>query len=249
MSFFAELQRRQVYRVAILYAVVGFAAIEGADIIGGQLDLPAAFARFVRIATLAGFPIALLLAWVYDLTSKGVVRTDESVSEISTPMVVAILAGAALVLGGTSWWVTLTPGPIAESQSIAVAPLPASQDDDLPQTLVILPFDDLSPNGDQSHFSQGMSDELIFALGARARAESEGPHNGCAGEGDGDVVETIGEKTGAVGLIDGSVRLAGDRLHIQISFLGTSPLWDPIHDDPRFQALLVEMNLTDVQRR
>ena len=77
MSFIAELKRRHVYRVAVLYAVVGFAVMEGADIVAGNLDLPDAVSRVVTIATLAGFPVAIVLAWVYDLTSKGVVRTEE----------------------------------------------------------------------------------------------------------------------------------------------------------------------------
>jgi TolB-like protein len=76
VSFLTELRRRHVYRAAILYAVVGFTVMEGADIVAGNLDLPADVSRIVTIVVLLGFPITLVLAFIYDLTWKGPVRTE-----------------------------------------------------------------------------------------------------------------------------------------------------------------------------
>ena len=84
--FFAELKRRKVARVATVYTVVGLAVIEISDIIGGRFSLPDWLIRLLIIVVIAGFPLAVILAWIYDITSSGIERTEALTSEEKTSL-------------------------------------------------------------------------------------------------------------------------------------------------------------------
>ena len=110
-KFFAELQRRKVYRVAVAYAVVGWLLIQIATQVSPFLEIPAWVVRLVIVLLALGFPVALLLSWAFDLTSKGVIRTDD----IEPPKVIPAAAP-----------VSKTPPP---EKSIAVLPFENLSDD------------------------------------------------------------------------------------------------------------------------
>src|SRR4051795_6181401 len=76
-KFFTELKRRKVYRVAVAYAVLAWLLIQIATQVFPFLEIPTWVIRLVIVLLAVGFPVALLLSWAFDLTSKGVVRTDE----------------------------------------------------------------------------------------------------------------------------------------------------------------------------
>ncbi|MBS0010413.1 MAG: tetratricopeptide repeat protein [Bacteroidales bacterium] len=84
--FFAEIKRRKVARVATVYTVVGLAVIEISDIIGGRFSLSDWLIRLLIIVVIAGFPLAVILAWIYDITSSGIERTEALTSEEKTSL-------------------------------------------------------------------------------------------------------------------------------------------------------------------
>lgn len=107
-AFLAELRRRRVYRVAAAYIAIGLAAIGGASDISDTLRLPAWAARVIVVAILAGFPITLVLAWMFDLRAGRVTRTAGGQTETRRTRVVAWLALAlALAIAATLGWVLL----------------------------------------------------------------------------------------------------------------------------------------------
>ncbi|UCC83479.1 MAG: hypothetical protein JSW46_00670, partial [Gemmatimonadota bacterium] len=120
-GFLAELKRRRVTRVAVVYAVVTFAVLQAADIIVPALQLPEWTLTLLVVVTLLGFPISLVLAWAYDLTPEGVKRTaavePEGAPEHrvrpprrAAPATTAVLLAAVLVVAASVWWVT-RPAP------------------------------------------------------------------------------------------------------------------------------------------
>jgi len=129
VHFFEELKRRKVVRVAIAYGLFGAAIIEVSDVIVDRLNLPLGIAPAVIVVTLLGFPLALVLAWAYDVTPRGVVRTEEPPAtgdaladarvhrrlSVSRRVGLGILSLIVVAVLGTSW--TLLR-PVAESSAM-----------------------------------------------------------------------------------------------------------------------------------
>jgi len=167
-SFFAELKRRNVYKVAVAYAVVGWLVMQVAATVVPALHLPSAITSAVVLLTILGFPVALVLAWAFEMTPEGIKRTEdvapnESIARrtgrrITALIVVLALAALGLFLfqivrGRSHTASTATP-------STAAAPAPVIHE----KSIAVLPFLDLSQAKDQEYFCDGISEELLDAL-------------------------------------------------------------------------------------
>lgn len=216
MSFLHELKRRQVYRVAILYLVVALGVIEGTDLIQGNLDLPVALGRFVTIAALAGFPIAILLAWVYDLTAKGVERTeDPEDGTLPTPLISAILLSLAIVLGGTGMWVTRSNSPAAMPSDLDVGE--RSKNPSIlakKPSIAVLPFLSLSDDPEQAFFADGITEDLTTDLSKIPELFVISRSSAFTYKGRSVDLKEIGRQLGVRYLLEGSVRKVSERVRI-----------------------------------
>jgi len=155
-----ELGRRHVARVAIIYAAVAFACLEAADIIIPALGFPDWAIRWVVVFALLGFPITLILSWVYDLSPRGITRTEPSREGRGEPktdtarlVIVAILmvASAALLVGAGIWsfrW-SFTETPVVEMDRKSIA---------------VLPLLNLDPEDEAGIFANGIHDDLLSHL-------------------------------------------------------------------------------------
>jgi TolB-like protein/Tfp pilus assembly protein PilF len=199
--FLAELKRRRVYRVAVVYAAVAFVIWQAADFVLPAARLPGWVPTLVLVLTLLGFPIALVLAWAYDITPAGVKRMEAESAEPVAPSEVDRVAGEV---------------EIEARKAIAV-----------------LPFADMSPEGDQEYFSDGMSEELIDALtkvpGLRVTART----SSFQFKGEGRDVREVGRALGVTHVVEGSVRKSGGRLRITAQLVDTNDgyhLWSDRYD-------------------
>lgn len=225
-DFFAELKRRNVFRVAAMYAVVAWLVIQVADATFEVLGVPDAAHRILILVAAAGFPVAVALGWLFDWTSEGLVRTpdrrDEEVERLRSHRRIdlAIIAFLVLALG------------IALVGSRLVIDTAGTVDT---SSLVVLPFDDMSPGRDQEHFAHGMSEELLSALAALPRVRVIGRTSAEAVKREGLSIERIGEalKVGAV--VEGSVRRAADRVRVSVQLLRARDgvgIWTDTYDEP-----------------
>jgi serine/threonine-protein kinase len=179
----AELKRRKVYRVAVVYAIVGFAVIEGGQLIFDALEFPRAAWQFVVVLTILGFPIALVLAWALDVTPEGIRRT--------------------------------APLPSAAGPDVEEAAEPVSkQAEPQPASIAVLPFSDMSPEGDQEYFCDGMAEELINALTKVKELQVAARTSSFQFKGRSEDVREIAKSLGVRSVLEGSVRRAGDRLRV-----------------------------------
>jgi adenylate cyclase len=162
-SFFAELKRRNVYRVAIAYAVTGWALAEGASQIFPVFDIPNWAVRLIVLAIVVGFPIALVIAWAFELTPEGLKRTEDA---DQTPLaqrparriwvLVVIIAGAISL--GLFFLGRYTAGNHATPrQSEATTAVPA-------KSIAVLPFVNMSGKAGNDDFSDGITEEILNAL-------------------------------------------------------------------------------------
>lgn len=150
-KFFAELQRRNVYRVAVAYGVVSWLLIQIATQVFPFFDIPNWAIRMVVVALVLGFPVALVLAWAFELTPKGLVRTDE----VAAPELASRKTGRKLdfvIIG-----VLLAVIAVLAFQHYRPVPMPE-------KTIAVLPFVDLSQAKDQEYFSDGVSEQIINSL-------------------------------------------------------------------------------------
>ena len=165
-EFLAELKRRQVFKVAAVYGAVGFGVLQLADILVPALALPDAVLRGLALVTILAFPIALVLAWAFEVTPEGVRRTETadprevariaSASRASRWPIGLAAAGGTLLLVAGAWWVLSDPAPTSAPDEAELATL----DDEV---LTILPFA-VEGGPDVQYLGDGVVDLLSTKL-------------------------------------------------------------------------------------
>jgi TolB-like protein/tetratricopeptide (TPR) repeat protein len=249
----AELRRRNVFRVAGIYAVVGWLLAQAAALLESSLELPSWFDAAIVSALLLGFPVALILAWAFELTPEGVKRTADVQTEGAPPLRksdYAMLAGVVLVAALFIAERVLPPTPFAappsnvdpaaqaaaaESES-ARAPTALAEAGPPPAaSIAVLPFADLSPDGDQQYFSDGVAEEILNVL-ARidglkvASRTSSFQFRSTAAD-----VPTIARELGVRHILEGSVRKAGETIRITAQLIDAETdahMWSETFDRP-----------------
>lgn len=202
MSFLHELKRRKVVRVAIAYAFVAWAIVQVAATSFPLLNVPERFATLVLILALAGFPIALILAWQFDLSPDGLrrTRTGENLPAKPWPLAVRVAATAiAVSIVGAGAWAAYRRVTALEPTSI--------------RTIAVLPFRTVGADSAQQTFSDGISEQLLNEL-----ARIEGLNviaRSSSFEFRGDDQAEAQEQLRAQAVLTGSVQREGDNVRIQ----------------------------------
>jgi len=248
--FLAELKRRKVYRVALVYAGVGWALLEAADVVLPRLALPDWTVNLVLALVLLGFPLALVFAWIFDFSPEGFVRT-KPISPVDHPhrfsvvSIVEFLLIMALVavVGGLYVDRLSLQKRLAESQSA----LQESPGTDQPGTahpeqyraIAVLPFADMSENKDQSWFAEGIAEELLIALSQVKPLSVMARTSSFAFKGTDKTVAEIADILGVQAVLEGSVRRSRDRVRV------TAQLVDA-HSGFRIWSGSYERQVTDI---
>jgi TolB-like protein len=230
-SFLDELKRRKVPRVALVYGATAFAVVEIADIVMPRLGLPDWTVTLVIVLAVLGLPIALVLAWAFDLTPEGVKRADEvataqglggagAPAAWASPR--ALFAAAALVLVGVSvgWFTGRTTAPAGSGGTP-------------PASVAVLPFANLSEDAANEYFSDGLSEEILNVL-AKIDGLKVAARTSAFAYKDRNVdIREIGEALGVGTVLEGSVRKADDRVRVTAQLIQTSDgfhLWSENYD-------------------
>jgi TolB-like protein/Tfp pilus assembly protein PilF len=170
-NFFAELKRRNVYKVAVAYAVVGWLVMQIAATIVPALHLPDAITSAVVVLVLLGFPIALILAWAFELTPEGIKRAaDVAPNDLITHrtgrkltvliVFVAVIALGLLLLQLARRKPAVAPGnPAASSTVSEITPRGIPE-----KSIAVLPFQNLSKDEENAFFADGVQDEILTDL-------------------------------------------------------------------------------------
>lgn len=218
---FQELQRRRVFRVGATYAVVAFVVLQLAEIVFPAFGLGDTAMQVLVIAALLGFVLAVALSWAYDITRSELIR-DEHTDAAPRWMQFAIIALMIGVVGLGAWatWTSIGDEPTAT----------AAPDD---KSIAVLPFADLSPQGDQEYFGDGIAEELLNVLtkieGLRVAART----SSFAYKGQSQNVQAIGRELGVASVLEGSIRKAGDSVRITAQLIDTRTgfhLWSETYD-------------------
>lgn len=216
--FFAELKRRKVFRVAAVYGAASFAILEASDILFPRIGLPDWTVTFVAVLALIGFPVALVVAWVYERTSAGLRRTGEAeTGELEAiasapaasrwPVGLAAAAGTVLLMVG-AWWALGWQSSPREASATGDRPSGAYE------SIAVLPFANMSEDPSDEYFSDGLTEELLNVLARVPDLKVAGRTSSFAYKGENQDLREIGEALGVETILEGSVRRAGGRVRV-----------------------------------
>ena len=232
-SFFAELKRRNVYKVAVAYAVVAWLLIQIATQLFPFFEIPNWAVRLVVLLLILGFPVALTLSWIFEITPEGIKRESDvepgqSVARPTGRRIVGLTIVAALLAVGLFAFQLLRSksGPNA-SPSVEAAFSTAARG------IAVLPLVNTSGDPANEYFSDGLSEELIAVLAKIPDLKVIGRSSSFLFKGKSDDSKTIGEKLGVANLIEGSVRKQGERVRIVAELINAHDgrsLWSETYD-------------------
>jgi TolB-like protein len=215
-DFFAELKRRNVYKVAVAYAVVAWLLMQIASQIFPFFEIPNWTVRLVVLLLIIGFPIALIIAWAFELTPEGIKRTESADAAQKHSRgriwIAVVFVAAALSLGlflvGRYTARNATPRHDASpARTEAATAVPG-------KSIAVLPLLNESGDPHDEYFSDGLSEELIAALAQISGLKVIGRSSSFRFRDRNEEPKTIGEKLGVSTLLEGTVRKQGDRVRI-----------------------------------
>ena len=219
-NFFAELKRRNVYKVAVAYAVVAWLLMQVASQIFPFFEIPNWVVRLVVVLLVIGFPIALIIAWAFEVTPEGIKRTEaaDAAGQRSRggAWIYVVLIGAALSVGlffvgrYTAGHATARPASEELRRGEQSEVTTAGPD----KSIAVLPLINESGDPKDEYFSDGLSEELIAALAQISGLKVIGRSSSFRFKDRKEEPRAIGEKLGVSTLLDGTVRKQGDRVRI-----------------------------------
>jgi len=227
-SFLHELKRRNVYKVGAMYAVAGWLIVQVATQVLPIFEVSALAQRVIVLLIVAGFPVALVISWVYEVTPEGIARTADVAPERSIAqhtgqklnyVIIAVLALAVMFLLAQHYLLprtTCAAGPAVPDRSVAV-----------------LPFENLSDEKSSGYFASGIQDEILTRLakiGAlKVISRTSTQHYASTPEN----LPEIARQLGVANILEGSVQKAGDAVHINVQLIRAATddhLWAEVYN-------------------
>jgi TolB-like protein/Tfp pilus assembly protein PilF len=225
-NFFAELKRRNVYKVAVAYAVVGWVIAQVATQIFPFLEIPNWVVRLVIVLIAIGFPIALVIAWAFEATPEGIKRTEDvdPVALARQPRkhawVFVVVFGAALSVG------LFFIGRYIGRNAAGATELPA-------KSIAVLPFDNLSRDPDNAFFAEGVQDEILTRLAKVADLKVIARTSTQKFKSSPENLPDIAKQLGALNILEGSVQKVNDQVRVNVQLINAltnAHLWAEIYD-------------------
>ena len=227
-ALLSELKRRSVFRVGAAYAVVSWLIIQVIDIVLPRLGFPDSTITLILIFLLVGFPIALVLAWIFQWSPEGVTRTedDESASPPTGRTLNFITVGALVAALG-----------IIAYQNLNRAPTSATSD----KSVAVLAFDDLTESGDQEWFADGVAEEILLSLARLPELKVISRTSSFHFRDQKLPLREIAHRLDVAHIVEGSVRRSGDQFRVTAQLIRAE-------DDSHIWAETFDASTNDVFR-
>jgi TolB-like protein/Flp pilus assembly protein TadD len=223
MAFWHELKRRRVGKVAVAYGAVAWGATEAASVVLPALHVPEWAMTFIVVFLLVGFPIAMVLAWVFDATPDGIQRTEPLPDVPARNRVLTRAAyGAAVLLAMAGLAYLLYERGLGRAQAA-----------DGHGSIAVLPFANLSGDPAQDYFSDGMSEELLNLLARVPGLQVAARTSAFAYKGRNVDIREVGRELGVETVLEGSVRQSNGEVRITAQLIDAESgfhLWSETYD-------------------
>src|SRR5438552_3792207 len=226
-NIFTELKRRNVYRAAVAYGVVAWFLTQLTTQVFPFFEIPNSAVRFVVIALAAGFPIAMLLSWIYELTPEGVVRTEDldpvearSVQRRSGRLLDFIIIGALLL--------------VIAMLVVGRLPFYRQTGESISQkSIAVLPFENLSEDKANAYFAAGIQEEILTRLAKIADLKVISRTSTQQYQSKPGNLAEIAKQLGVANILEGSVQKAADQVRVNVQLIqvaSDSHLWADTFD-------------------
>ena len=216
MSFFSELKRRNVFRVAIAYVIAAWLVLQVSEFVLEAIGAPDWVLKALLFLAALGLPFVLLFSWAYELTPEGIKKeqdvdrsgsitqhTGRKLNQVTIAMVIALIA---VVVIDRAYFAPSAPQPAVESAGQTEVAVEKS--------IAVLAFEDLSVDGDQEYFADGLSEELLNVLARMPDLQVAGRTSSFAFKGQNRDLREIGEILNVAHILEGSVRKAGNTIRV-----------------------------------
>jgi TolB-like protein/Flp pilus assembly protein TadD len=225
MSLLAEIKRRRVGKVAVAYGAVAWGVTESASVVLPALGVPEWAMTFLVIFLLVGFPIAMVLAWVFDVSSTGIQRTEPLPDQVAAPQMqfrMRAAFGIAVLLAMAGLGYLLYERGLGRAEASGKH-----------SSIAVLPFTNLSGDASKDYFSDGMSEELLNLLARVPGLQVAARTSAFAFKGRNVDIREVGRELGVETVLEGSVRQSGDQVRITAQLIDTETgfhLWSETYD-------------------
>jgi len=244
-NFFAELKRRNVYKVAVAYAVVAWLTIQAASIFLPAFNAPQWAMQIVILILVVGFPVALAFSWAFEITPEGIkleseIEPNKSIARRTGRKIVAVTIALAVVAAG------LFVYQLVRSKSGATPRQSEATTAITNKSIAVLPFDNLSDDKSNAYFTEGVQDEILTRLAkvsdlkviARASTQrfKSAPEN----------LPDIARQLGVANILEGSVQKVGDQVRVNVQLIKAmtnAHLWAEIYDRKLTDIFAVESDI------
>src|SRR5438045_4620238 len=212
-NFFGELKRRNVYKVAVAYAIVGWLLVQVATQVFPFLEIPNWVVRSVIALVAIGFPIALVIAWAFEITPQGIERTEvadampSAAGQKKHAWIYVTIVGAVLSIGlfflGRYGFRNASPSS---------SELP-------PKSIAVLPFDNLSEEKGNAYFAEGIQDEILTRLSKIADLKVISRTSTQKYKSTPDNLRDVARQLGVANILEGSVQRIANAVHVNVQLI------------------------------
>jgi TolB-like protein/Tfp pilus assembly protein PilF len=230
-NLLGELKRRQVFKAGAAYLVVAWLVVQGASIGFPAFEAPPWALRAFILVALLGFPVTLVMAWVFERTPEGM-QLDPA--QRGTKRMIAVAVALAALALAWFFYGQARQQPVPEAvpppaPAVAAATAPVVD----PKSIAVLAFTDLSPEHDQEYFSDGMAEEILNALAQVQGLKVAGRTSAFSYKGKNVDLREVGRQLGVAHVLEGSVRKQGEQVRITAQLIRSSDgmhLWSKPFD-------------------
>ena len=230
LSFFAELKRRNVFRVGIAYAIAAWVILQIVDVVLPILELPEWASKFILVILAVGLIPALIFAWAFELTPEGLKKekdvdrsqsiTNKTGRKLDFIIIGILLVGIAFLL--------VDRGNLQDQAAPELA-----AESEINKSIAVLPFVNMSSDAEQDFFSDGITEEILNSLASVKELKVAGRTSSFAFKGQNDDLRKIGDTLGVEHILEGSVRKAGTKVRITAQLIQVEDgfhMWSETYD-------------------
>jgi TolB-like protein len=229
-NFFAELKRRNVYKVAVAYAVVSWLLIQAASIFFPAFDAPPWMMKIFIIVIIFGFPVALIFSWAFEITSEGIkleseIEPSKSITRRTGRKIVALTIALAVVAAGL--FVYQRVRSKSDTSSLPTTAAIANK------SIAVLPFESLSEDKSNAYFAEGIQDEILARLSKIADLKVISRTSTQRFKSAPSDLREIAQKLGVANILEGSVQKNADAVRVTVQLIqatNDSHLWAETYD-------------------
>ena len=249
-TFFAELKRRNVYKVAVAYAVIAWLLVQIATQVFPFFEIPNWAVRLVVLVLIAGFPVALVFSWAFEITPEGIVRESDVESGKSIPhhtgkKIVAITIVLAIIAAGLLAFRLFGPKLVVPQHD--ASPARAEVATAIPEkSIAVLPFDSLSEDKSNAYFAEGVQDEILTRLAKVADLKVISRTSTQHFKSVPDNLPQIARQLGVAHVLEGSVQKANDQIRVNVQLINAltdAHLWAETFDRKLTDIFAVESEI------